>query len=145
MSRHQILTDFKQAIRNEKLKVTPQRLAVIENILDHPGHRECEEIFDDLKAKNIHVSRATIYRTLDLLVKYRFARKLDIGEGKARYENRSDEEHHDHIICTKCGKITEFCNNEIEAIQKEICQSAGAQIVAHQHQWFVICKDCTCA
>ena len=141
-SRKQIINKFKKAIRNEQLKVTPQRVAVLDDLMDHPGHRECDEIFDDLRANDMKVSRATIYRTLDLLVKYGFAKKLNTGEGRSRFENRIDTHHHDHIICNKCGTITEFCNDEIEKIQIDICNDMDAQIVGHEHQLFVICADC---
>ena len=142
MTRKQIINDFKKAIRNEQLKVTPQRIAIIENLLDNPGHRECDEIFDDLRANDMKVSRATIYRTLDLLVEYGFAKKLNTGESKSRYENRLISDHHDHIICNKCGTITEFCNDQIEKIQIDICKNMNAQIIGHQHQLFIICEEC---
>jgi len=137
-----IIEEFKVAIRNENLKVTSQRVMVLQNLLDNPSHRECEEIFQDLHQKGITVSRATIYRTLDIAVKYRFARKLDFGEGKVRYENRLNKTHHDHIICTRCGKITEFFNEDIERIQHEICEAISCQLIKHAHQLFVICSEC---
>mgnify|MGYP002725767268 CR=1 FL=1 len=137
-----VISGFIGSLKNEGLKVTPQRIAVLENLIDREGHRECEEIYDDLRGRGFSVSRATIYRTLDLLVKYRIARKLDIGEGKALYESRIESEHHDHIICTECGAIDEFHHEEIENIQTDICRKLGAHIVGHQHQLFIICKNC---
>ncbi len=142
MNRNKIINEFKDAIRSENLKVTAQRLHIIQNLMDNPNHRECEEIFQDLLQKGTIVSRATIYRTLDLAVKHGFARKMDIGEGKARYENRINETHHDHMVCTQCGKITEFVNNDIERIQREICNAKNYQLIKHSHQLFVICNEC---
>ena len=142
MNRDKIINDFKTAIRSENLKVTAQRLNILKNLIENSNHRECEEIYLDLHQKGSIVSRATIYRTLDIAVKYGFARKMDIGEGKARYETRLDENHHDHMVCTKCGKITEFYNDEIEKIQLEICNSHSSHLVRHSHQLFVICPEC---
>ncbi len=142
MNRTDIISQFKGAIRKESLKVTPQRLAIIENILDHPGHRECEEIYRDLTDQDVKVSRATIYRTLDLLVKYGFIRKMEIGDGRSRYEMRSDHSHHDHIICLECGTIVEFVDEEIERLQTQICLDAGFTLVSHSHQLFGVCRSC---
>ncbi|MFQ6610011.1 MAG: Fur family transcriptional regulator, partial [Fidelibacterota bacterium] len=113
-----------------------------QNLIENPNHRECEEIYLDLLQKGYVVSRATIYRTLDIAVKYGFARKMDIGEGKSLYETKLEANHHDHIVCTVCGKITEFLNDEIEKIQLEICNSNNSQLVRHTHQLFVICPEC---
>ena len=85
------LLDFKDALKQEDLKFTDQRYTVFKFLIKNKGHYECDEIVAKInKMKDIKVSRATVYRTLDLLVKYDFARKLVLDDGIARYENKID-------------------------------------------------------
>ena len=128
---------FVEALKEEQLKTTNQRFAIFEDVVYGKKHRECEEILDSLMKKNINVSRATIYRTLDILVKYNLIRKMDIGDGRVRYEGKIDAPHHDHMICVESGKIIEFVSEEIESIQDKIAQKHGYEIIKHIHQLFV--------
>ena len=128
---------FIQALKQEKLKFTNQRFAIFEDVLYGKKHRECEEILQSLSKKNVNVSRATVYRTLDILVKYELIRKMDIGDGRIRYEGKIDDPHHDHMICVETGKIIEFVSDEIEMIQDKIAEEHGYEIIKHIHQLFV--------
>ena len=132
-----IIKKFKKNLQEEKLKCTPQRLSILKEMMDSDDHLECDEILNNLKLKNINVSRATLYRSMDILVKYNFVRKLDIGDGKIRYEKKIGTSHHDHMICIDSGDILEFCNDEIEKIQNEIANKHGYKIIRHVHQLFV--------
>tara|TARA_Y100000589_G_C26845597_1_gene503775 strand:+ start:65 stop:496 length:432 start_codon:yes stop_codon:yes gene_type:complete len=128
---------FIEALKQENLKFTNQRLAIFEDVLYGKKHRECEEILQSLSKKDINVSRATVYRTLDILVKYELIRKMDIGDGRIRYEGKIDDPHHDHMICVETGKIIEFVSDEIEMIQDKIAEEHGYEIIKHIHQLFV--------
>ena len=128
---------FSDALQNEKLKLTSQRLAIFDEVIYGEKHRECEEICSSLKKKNNNVSRATVYRTLDILIKYDFVRKMDIGDGRIRYESKIGHPHHDHMICVETGKIIEFVSDEIELIQDKIAKEKGYKIIKHIHQLFV--------
>ena len=132
-----LIKKFKNNLQQESLKCTPQRLSILEEMMDTDEHLECEEILTNLKNKGVNVSRATLYRTVDILVKYNFIRKLDIGDGKVRYEKKIGTSHHDHMICIDTGDIIEFCNNDIERIQNEIADKHGYKIIRHVHQLFV--------
>lgn len=132
-----IKEDFKKLLFQEGLKMTSSRLSVLENILLSNSHRECEEIFNDLINNNISISRATVYRTLDVLVKYEYIRKLDIGDGRIRYEKKLGTSHHDHMICIKTGDIIEFHNEKIEDLQEKIAKRHGYKVIRHVHQLFV--------
>ena len=131
------LTEFSEALKNEKLKLTPQRSSIFEEVIYGEKHRECDEIFKSLESKGLNVSRATVYRTLDILSKYDFVRTMDIGDGKVRYESKIDDPHHDHMICVETGKIIEFVSDEIEDIQDQIAEKHGYEIIKHIHQLFV--------
>ena len=142
MTNNKLLSDFKDVLRKKGLKVTPQRIAVLKEIIKDKGHRESEDVYMAIKIRKIHVSRATVYRTLDILVQHGFARKLNLGDGRARYETKIDSPHHDHIICNNCGKIIEFVNHEIEEMQEKIAKHHQFKLQQHIHQLFGICKEC---
>ena len=137
-----ILDKFKVLLRKNGLKVTPQRIAVLKEMGKDKGHRESEEIYMDIKKRDVHVSRATVYRTLDLLVQNNFIRKLNLGDGRARYENKMGSKHHDHMICTICGQIIEYVDYEIEKLQEIVAQKYDFILERHIHQLFGICKEC---
>ena len=142
MTNTKLLSDFKDVLRKKGLKITPQRIAVLEEIMKDKGHRDSEDVYMAIKTRKTHVSRATVYRTLDILVQHGFARKLNLGDGRARYEPKIDSPHHDHIICNNCGNIIEFINDEIEKIQEEIAKYHQFKLQQHIHQLFGICKEC---
>ena len=131
------IKQFKDALKKENLKYTNQRFLIFKFLFSNKGHFECDEIISKLKKQKIKVSRATVYRTLDLLVKYDFARKMILDDGISRYENKVDSPHHDHMICIDTGKIIEFESDEIERIQEQIAKKFGYKIVKHIHQLFV--------
>ena len=138
----QILNKFKTVLKKEQLKLTKQRLAVLANMIKSKGHRECDEIYDQLKSNGENVSRATVYRTVAILEKYGFLRKLELGDGRARYEYKLGLDHHDHMVCIECGQIIEFVNSEIELLQDKICIDMNFKLVRHIHQLFGVCEIC---
>ncbi|MFC1543566.1 Fur family transcriptional regulator [Candidatus Neomarinimicrobiota bacterium] len=138
----QYINRFKQILHAESLRFTSQRRAVLENILASDDHRGCDDIFISLRNKGIPVSRATIYRTLEVLENAGFVRKMDIGDGCLRYEKKLPLEHHDHIICLKCGRIIEFVDPEIEHLQRQVARKYGFELIKHSHQLYGLCADC---
>ena len=128
---------FKKVLKQEGLKFTNQRLLIFKTLYENPGHFDCEEIIKMISTNYRWISRATVYRTLDILVKNNFVSKLVLDDGIARYENKKYITHHDHMICIETGEIIEFYNDEIEMLQEEIAASQGYKIVKHIHQLFV--------
>ena len=139
---NELLKKFKSALKAENMKFTPQRLSVLSEMINNKEHRECEEIYLALRGTGVNVSRATVYRTLDILVAHDFARKIDIGDGRTRYETKINHPHHDHLICIECGQITEFMNDAIENLQDVVCKENGFKLIRHIHQLFGICNKC---
>lgn len=125
------------ALKKEGLRYTNQRQAVWDEIKSNDDHRDAEQIYNALRNNNLNVSRATVYRTIDVLVKNRLARKMDVGDGRSLYELRLDDEHHDHMICLVTGDIIEFYNEELEDLQDKIAKKHGYKVVRHVHQLFV--------
>ena len=137
MSQKSSLEILKSVLKKERLRLTSQRIAIWNQIRNSKKHMDVEEIFSLLKTKNRTVSRATIYRTLDVLVKNRLIRKMDVGDGYSLYEPRLDNNHHDHMICEDTGDIIEFYNEELELLQEKIAREHGFKVIRHTHQLFV--------
>ena len=114
------------ALKKEGLRYTNQRQAVWDEIKSNEDHRDAEEIFSALRKNNLNVSRATVYRTIDVLYKNNLIRKIELGDSPAKYENKVNSEHHDHIICVQCGKIEEFVD-EIPWVHLDIAGPARAR------------------
>ena len=131
------IQNFRTALKKEKLKFTNQRFIVFKVLLNNEGHFDCEDIIALINKNGRKVSRATVYRTLDILVKYDFARKLILDDGIARYENKLSTDHHDHMIDIENNEIIEFYSEELERLQDEIAEKYGYEIVKHIHQLFV--------
>jgi len=124
-------------LKKEGLRYTFQRQAVWDEIKSTEDHRDAEDIYQALRKKSISVSRATVYRTIDVLVKNKMVRKMDVGDGKSLYEPRLDDHHHDHMICLETGDIIEFFDQELELLQDKIAKKYGYKVIRHVHQLFV--------
>ncbi len=133
---------LKETLHKEGLRYTKPRQAIWNELRSSDEHRDAEEILFSLRKRGLKISRATVYRTVDVLVKYNLIDKLDIGDGRARFEYNDKYLQHDHLICTGCGKIVEFQNNEIQQLQSKIAKQHKFKLLHHNHQLFGFCKDC---
>ena len=138
--------DFKDQMKNilksEGLRYTKQRQQVWDEIRRSSEHRDAEQIYIQInkiarQKQDLKVSRATVYRTIDVLVKNNLVRKMELGDGRALYEHKIDDGHHDHIICVETGKIIEFYDEDLESLQENIVKKHGYELVRHVHQLFV--------
>ena len=135
--KRELKQSLKVILKKEGLRYTKQRLAILKQIETSSGHHDAESIYSTLKSKKLNVSRATVYRTLDILIKNKLIRKLDLGDGPIKYESRKDDDHHDHMICLETGDIIEFFDEDLEKIQERIAEEHGYRVVRHTHQLFV--------
>ncbi len=136
------LKKFKRVLQEKNLKMTPQRVEVFKEVCDSDEHQEAEEIYLSLRQRDVHISRATVYRTMDILYQHDLVQRMDIGDGKWRYEHWLDCHQHDHLICIRCGTIVEFVNHQIEEIQQDVADKFNYELVRHVHQLFGLCKQC---
>ena len=113
------------ALKKEGLRHTIQRQAVWDEIKSNDDHRDAEQIYSALRKNNLNVSRATVYRTIDVLYKNNLIRKIELGDSPSKYENKVNSDHHDHIICVQCGRIDEFVDDKIESQQDKIINKLG--------------------
>jgi len=121
------------------LKHTKQRELILQAFLDTSGHVTAEDLHGLIRQDNPSVGYTTVYRTMKLLVEAGLAQERNF-DGLTRYEVES--EHHDHMVCTRCGKIVEFECDEIEDRQREIARQHGFRLIRHKHELYGHCKDC---
>ena len=133
---------FTSFLAGKDLKLTRQREAVMEEIFGSSGHFEAEEIVQRLKNNRTRVSRATVYRTLELLLECQLVERLDLGGGGSYYEHVQLGEHHDHFICTRCSNVIEFHNDKLETILAEICRNFEIAETHHSLRIFGLCSKC---
>lgn len=135
--------DLKRVLREHELKATNQRIALLKLLDGTQEHFDAEEIYLELLKKEKNVSRATVYRALEALVEQGLVAKLDFGDGRMRFERtKGDDEHHDHLICEKCGKVIEFFNLEMEAQQLAVCEEHDFEPTDHTMHIFGTCSEC---
>ncbi len=133
---------FLQQLHQKGVRMTAQRLTVTTEIAACSGHFDMEQLLSRMHAKGLKISRATAYRTLETLQACNLVEKRDFGKSGRVYENVIPGGHHDHLICTKCGRVTEFDSPELEKIQQYICDKLGFAQVSHTHHVFGICQQC---
>ncbi len=135
------LLEFKNIVRKKGLKFTPQRKQIFEEILKTEGHFQIEDLVHKIKEKGINVSRATVYRTLNIMKELGFVEEVIKFKNKTIYEV-SLKHHHDHLICTNCGKIIEFHEEKIEELQNKICKKYKFHPDFHRLEIFGLCNEC---
>lgn len=125
-------------IQDRRLNTTAQREAIVELFLRTRDHVSIDDLLSKVRKRQPKVGYATVYRTLKLLVDSGLAVERQFGDGQARYEVVGD--HHDHLICMKCGLILEFEDDEIEQLQEKIAARLGNfRVMRHRHELYALC------
>lgn len=132
---------FKKIIREIGLKVTQQRLVILEQILAGRKHITAQEVYELVSQQAPEIGFATVYRFLRTLTENGFVTEVRMRGLPARYEWAS-KEHHDHLTCVECGKICEFENDQIEELQKKIARELGFELTDHILELYGRCSDC---
>jgi Fur family ferric uptake transcriptional regulator len=129
-------------IRTRGMRVTPERMALLDEVYRQHGHIDAEEILDGLRASGAKVSRATVYRNLDLLVECGLVQRQRLGRNRFLYEHVHAGQQHDHLACRRCGRVVEFVSPSIQAMLNEICRAHGFSREDRQLQIFGLCEGC---
>ena len=139
----QLLSDFRTLLKENSLKFTIQREVILETLYNSDEHLTPESLHHLIQNENpdLKTGIATVYRTLALLEESSMVTSLSFGAQGKKYELGA-KEHHDHMICTACGNITEFVDEEIENRQHSISNSLGFEMSDHSMQIYGICKNC---
>ena len=119
------------------LKMTEQRRVISRVLSEAHDHPDVEEIYRRASAIDPRISIATVYRTMRLFEEAGIIEKHDFGDGRARYEEMGDE-HHDHLIDMKSGKVIEFTNEEIEKLQRAVAKKYGYKIIEHRLELYCV-------
>jgi Fur family transcriptional regulator, ferric uptake regulator len=133
---------FRNFLGEKKLKLTKERIAVLKEVFSFHGHFEPEQLYFRIKNSGLKASRASVYRTLNLLVESGLVDKVT-RKGKGNiYEHTYGHGHHDHMICDGCGKIMEFYSERLENLQEEICRKSGFTGSSHMLEIRGSCEKC---
>jgi len=139
----EVIEELKKIVKQKGLKYTEQREIVLSILLHVDEHLTAEEIYNQIKKDypNSNVGIATVYRALSFLEEVELIASINFGADGKKYESNV-KSHHDHLICTECGKIVEFVDNEIEKKQEKIAKANNFEITNHSMQLYGICENC---
>ena len=134
---------FEDYLKRQNLKMTPQRKRVFDKAFETHDHFSVERMFEWLKEEEgPAVSRATVYRTLEVLKSGGFIEAVETGQGETLYEHILGHEHHDHMVCKICGRIEEFRDEKIERLQRENAEKIGFLMTGHMLRLTGLCRQC---
>ncbi len=140
---HPFVRLFGRYLRDHGFPMTQQRASVADVVFGSAEHLSVEEIETRLRARGERIGKATVYRTLDLLVRSKLVDEHDFGEGFKRYEHRlSRQPVHEHLICLSCAKVTEFRSSEILRLEERVAREHGFRPSRHKLEIYGLCADC---
>lgn len=123
------------------IKITPHKIEILDLFAEH-GHMDATQIVKLLDSKSIDISLATVYRILSSFEANQLIRKHNFGNDQAIYELNRDNEHHDHLICLRCGQVIEFVNQQIEDLQALIAEQNQFKVSNHTLNIYGLCQEC---
>jgi Fur family ferric uptake transcriptional regulator len=125
---------------HNNLKLTRQRVAILEVFLEAGGHVTSEDLFRKVRELYPHIGHTTVYRTMKILCDAGLASERHFGDGATRYETK--QEHHDHLVCLRFRKIIEFEDSTIESARRKVAKSHSFRLLRHRHELYGYCIDC---
>ncbi|MEJ7616665.1 MAG: transcriptional repressor [Pyrinomonadaceae bacterium] len=133
---------FHRHIQKAGLKRTAQRDLILDVFLRTERHLSSEDLYRLVQAEDPNVGQTTVYRTLKLLRDAGLAREARFGDGLTRYEHNYNHPHHDHMICTECGRNIEFFSAELEELQDAIAAQHNFETTNHSLRMWGVCEEC---
>lgn len=132
-----MISRIEQRCIDKGMKMTEQRRVIARVLSDSIDHPDVESVYKRAVAIDPNISIATVYRTVRLFEEADILERHDFGQGRARYE-QATESHHDHLIDVQSGRVIEFQNSEIEALQREIARAFGFRLVGHRLELYAV-------
>jgi len=129
-------------LRERELPFTQQRESVARVLFETAQHLSADEVAEELRERGEQIGKATVYRTLALLVELGLATEHDFDEGFKRYQMQIGAAQHDHMICTSCGKVTQFRHPELEQALEGVARDAGFEAITRQIKVYGTCHEC---
>lgn len=133
---------FRDYIRRQGGRVTPERLRLFDEIFSQHGHIDADRLYRSIRRQGRKISRATVYRNLELLVDCGLVRRQRLGQDRYLYEHVHPGQAHDHLVCRVCDRVVEFISPAISALQREIARAHGFDPSEHTLQISGICVAC---
>jgi len=131
------------ALEHAGYRLTSPRRALAQLIADRRGHFTAEELLDESKRRRLGVTRATIFRSLDVLTDLELVERLDLPSGEHAFVAcQPAQEHHHHIVCSSCGRSTEVADNGFESVAASIARKTGYRVDLHRLELFGLCPSC---
>jgi Fur family ferric uptake transcriptional regulator len=134
------LERFRAFIHDRGLKSTRQRDDIASWFFAVKGHLSADQIYREIQKVSPGIGFSTVYRTMKLLCESGLVSERHFGNAEALYENVSS--HHDHCICTSCGRIIEFENEKIEQLQQDVAARFGFRLESHKMELYGRCAEC---
>ncbi len=122
------------------LRMTQQRWRIVGALVESMEHFTVAGLFDHVREKHPRVGYSTVYRTLRLLSEAGLVRQHSFGDGLTRYELALSD-HHDHLICTKCGTVLEFRDPVIDVHREQVADARGFRMKSHKHELYGVCAN----
>jgi len=133
---------FLSHIKKRGLRNTKQREEILEAFLSADGHITIDDLYAVVKKRDPEIGYATVHRNLKLMCESGLADEIKIGNKKARYEQKYGHEHHDHLICLKCGRFIEVNDERIERLQDKLADANDFKPMRHKMEIYGLCKKC---
>ncbi len=141
MKHKQATEIFRNFLKSEKNRITPERFEVMDSALDYDDHFGADDLYILMKNEDSSISRATVYKTLELLAKCNLLSKRHFGENLTRYESSFKRKVHDHLICINCGRIVEFSDKQLSQLPEKISRDLGFEFGSYSFNIFARCSD----
>ncbi len=135
---------FTAYLEKKELRKTPERYAILEEVYSNSGHFDVDSLYQLMKDKKHQISRATVYNTLDLLIECDLVTKHQFGKNLAQYEKSYGYKQHDHLVCTDCNRVIEFCDPRIQNIQDTVGESLDFKVIHHSLILYANCSKQNC-
>lgn len=135
----EMLRDY---IQRKSLRFSEKRLIILEAFLESNRHLTAEDLHAVVRKKDPSIGIATIYRTLQLFTECGICGELSLGDAAARYYPTGGKEHHDHLICLRCGRVVNIVSSGIEKTQERLARKNGFLLESHRLDLFGVCGAC---
>lgn len=133
---------FREFLRDRGLKYTGEREMIVQAVMRNPEHFEAEQLLLDMRQAREKVGKATVYRTLKLLVECGIVKEVHFSNKQVHYEHTYGQDPHDHMVCRRCGRIIEFDASEVVRLRTVLAANRNFKALSHRFQIVGLCQAC---